>query len=177
MYLISDGGINTNSLDTIESIMLTKNMKDLDGVKLDVRLSLDHIFVISRYEELEKETYGKGNIGDYHYSYLRKVKFPSHIFKYYIPTLEEILKNYSKNKIIVLEIYQDSDLDQLFIILVKYPYQYYFLSNNEKIIHELKKYDFNKLGKIINNQDLINSITKYDLYSNTFLIKDDISTK
>ena len=56
MYLISDGGICTNTLDTIESVMLTKNRNNIDGVKLDVRLSLDNIFVISRYEELERFT-------------------------------------------------------------------------------------------------------------------------
>ena len=154
MYIISDGGINTNILDTIESVLLTKNKSRVDGVKLDVRLSLDNIFVISRYKELEKNTYGKGNIHDYNYSYLRKIKFPSHIFKYYIPTLEEILKRYNKNKIIVLEIYSISRLDQLFILLVKYPYKYYFISSDE-IVNKLKELDFDKLGTIINNKDIV----------------------
>ena len=82
MYLISDGGLNCNSLDTIESVLLTKNIKKLDGVKLDVRLSQDKVFVISRYNELNKFTYSKGLINEYDYNYLKKIKFPSHIFKY-----------------------------------------------------------------------------------------------
>ena len=172
MYLISDGGINTNTLDTIESIMLTKNMKEFDGIKLDVRKSLDNVFLISRYEELEKCTYGKGNISEYNYSYLRKIKFPSHIFKYYIPTLEEILKCYNIKKIMVLELYSLSDLDILFNLLVKYPYKYYFLSNDELIINKLKELDFDKIGKIITKSKIINSITHNDIYENTFLIKD-----
>lgn len=171
MYLISDGGISTNTLDTIESIMLTKNMKDIDGVKLDVRKSLDNIFVISKYEELNKLTYGMGKVSEYNYSYLRKVKFPSHIFKYYIPTLEEILKEYNKNKIIVLEISVIDDLDRLFILLIKYPYKYYFLGK-EEIIKKLKELDFDKIGIIISDKDIINSVTNHDIYSNTFLIKD-----
>lgn len=155
MYLISDGGINTNILDTIESVMLTKNIKDIDGVKLDVRESFDKVFVISRYEELDKFTYGKGSIREYNYSYLRKIKFPSHIFKYYIPTLDEILKCYNKSKIIVLEIYSILDLDKLFILLVKYNYQYYFFSRNLDILNKLKELDYDKLGIIIGNDDII----------------------
>ncbi len=172
MYLISDGGINTNVLDTIESIMLTKNMKDIDGVKLDVRLSHDEIFVVSRYEELEKFTYGKGTINNHNYNYLRKVKFPSHIFKYFIPTLDEILKNYNKNKIIVLEIYSSYNLDKLYILLKNYSYKYYFLSKEDIIINRLIEHNFNEIGKILNNDMIINSISSNDLYTNTFLIKD-----
>ena len=40
MYLISDGGMSCNTLDTIESIMLTKNSSALDGIKLDVRKTI-----------------------------------------------------------------------------------------------------------------------------------------
>ena len=169
MYLISDGGVNVNTFDTIEAIMLTKNMKNIDGVKLDVRISRDNVFILSRYEELNKLTYGKGKVNDYNYSFLRKIKFPSHIFKYYIPTLDEILKRYNNKKIVVLEIYSVNELDRLFILLVKYPYKYYFLGK-DKITNKLKELDFDKLGTIVSNKDLIISS------NNTFYIKDIIST-
>ena len=172
MYLISDGGIITNTLDTIESIMLTKNMKNIDGVKLDVRKTQDDIFIVSRYEELEHLTYGKGNVSSYNYNYIRKVKFPSYIFKYYIPTLEEILIKYNKEKVIVLEIYSSISLDKLFILLVKYHYKYYFLSKDNNILNKLKELDFDKLGTIISDKDINSSIIKHDIYENTFLIKD-----
>lgn len=175
MYLISDGGVVTNTLDTIESILLTKYLKDIDGVKLDIRLSRDKVFVVSRYEELHRFTNSIGLVSDYNYSYLRKIKFPSHIFKYYIPTLDEVLKSYNKSKIIVLELYKPDELDKLFIILVKYPYKYYFLSTKE-INNKLIELDFDKLGTIINKYDIINSISNKDIYENTFLIKDN-STK
>ena len=155
MYKIIDGGVNTNILDTIESVMLTKNMNHIDGVKLDVRLSHDHIFVIARYEELNKFSYGKGKIFDYNYTYLRKIKFPSHIFKYYIPTLEEILNRYNKDKIIVLELFNDNDLDKLYSLLIKHQFVYYFLSKNNSIINKLKELEFDRIGTIINYQDII----------------------
>ena len=164
MYLISDGGLNCNSLDTIESVLLTKNIKRLDGVKLDVRLSQDKVFVISRYQELDKFSYSKGLINEYNYNYLRKIKFPSHIFKYYIPTLEEILKKYNYNKIIVLELYSISNLNNLFDLLSKYDYKYYFYSKDTNILNKLNNLSFDKLGFIINS----NNIIKND--SNTFYI-------
>ncbi len=166
MYLISDGGINTNLPDTYEAIMLTKYKKDIDGVKLDIRISLDHIFIVSRYEELNKFSYGSGIVSEYNYSFLRKVKFPSHIFKYYIPTLNEILKNYNNKKIIVLEIYNMVDLDKLFILLIKYNYKYYFLSKNNSILNKLKELDFDKIGTIINYNDILFN------KNNSFFIKD-----
>ena len=164
MYLISDGGMPCNSLDTIESVLLTKNIKRFDGVKLDVRLSLDKVFVISRYQELDKFSYSRGLINEYNYDYLRKIKFPSHIFKYYIPTLEEILKRYNNSKIIVLELYSISNLDNLFNLLSKYNYRYYFYSKDSDILNKLTDLSFNKLGFIINS----NNIIKND--SNTFYI-------
>ena len=166
MYLISDGGLNCNSLDTIESVLLTKNISRLDGVKLDVRLSLDKVFVISRYQELDKFSYSKGLISEYNYSYLRKIKFPSHIFKYYIPTLEEILKRYNKDKIIVLELYGINNLDKLFDLLNKYDYKYYFFSKDKNVNDKLTDLSFNRLGFIINS----NNIIKND--SNTFFIEE-----
>lgn len=164
MYLISDGGMPCNSLDTIESVLLTKNIKRFDGVKLDVRLSQDKVFVISRYQELDKFSYSRGLINEYNYDYLRKIKFPSHIFKYYIPTLEEILKRYDNSKIIVLELYSISNLDNLFDLLSKYDYKYYFYSKDTNILNKLTDLSFDKLGFIINS----NNIIKND--SNTFYI-------
>lgn len=166
MYLISDGGINNNILDTRDSVMLTKNKIGIDGVKLDVRLSLDKVFVLSRYEELEKFSWGIGKISDYNYSYLKKIKFPSHIFKYYIPTLEEILKDYNKRKIIVLELYSITDLDRLFVLLVKFNYKYYFISKDTTILTKLVELDFNKIGKVINYNDI-----KFNKSNSFFILK------
>ena len=165
MKLISDGGLGSlNDPDTIDAIMLTKNISYIDGVKLDVRKSLDNIFVIAEYEELNKFSYANGLISNYNYSYLRKIKFPSHIFKYFIPTLEEILKNYNKDKIIVLELYKENDLDKLFVLLIKYKYKYYFYSKNNSILNKLNELEYERIGTIISNKDII-------INNNTFLIK------
>ena len=173
MYLISDGGINTNIPDTIEAIMLTKNISYLDGIKLDVRSTIDNIFVLSKYNDLSKLTYSKNKVNESKYEYLKKVKFPSHIFKYYIPTLEEVLKNYNKKKIIVLEIYDNNDLDILYNILLKYNYKYYFISKEKAILNTLNNLHYNDIGKIIDdnsNINIISSVSNNDIYDNTMLI-------
>ena len=167
MYLISDGGINTNVLDTVEAIMLTKNLDYLNGVKLDVRKTIDNIFVLSKYNDLSKLTFSKNKVNECNYQYLRKVKFPSHIFKYYIPTLEEILKNYNNNKIIVIELFESNNLKDLYHLLSKYNYQYYFMSKEKDVLNELEKHHFNNIGEIINEKSNI-KIKHY--INNTFLI-------
>ena len=136
MYIISNGGLSScNIPDTMDAIMLTKNVSYIDGVKIDVRESLDKKIVLSKYEELEKLTLAKGLISNYPYDYLKKVHFPSHIFKYFIPSIEDVLNHYNPNKIVVLELFLQKDsntyLENVFKIISRYSYQYVFLVDEE----------------------------------------------
>ena len=148
MYIISDGGIGVNN-NTIDAIMLTKNLSYIDGIKLDVRMSLDNILVLAKDEDLSKNTFSKEKVSKSNYHYLRKVKFHSHIFKYYIPTLNEVLKNYNKEKIIVLDIHEDERIsiiiNKLLSLVYEYSYTYYFYSSSKLVIEELKKYSLNNI--------------------------------
>ena len=149
MYLISNGGISCNLPDTMEAIMLTKYLNYINGIKLDVRESLDHVFLLSKYDELEYFTLSKEKISECNYDYLKKVRFNSHVFKYYLPTLEEVLKKYYLNKIIFLMLYDIESLEKLKKLLLKYPYKYYFGGNSKEIIDNLKKNNFDLLGIIV----------------------------
>ena len=167
MYLISDGGLSCNLSNTKEAIMLTKNIKYIDGIKLDVYETLDNVFVLSISDELSKYAFSNKKISECTYKYLRKIKFFSHIFKYYIPTLEEILKEYDYKKIIVLKLNIKS-IDKLFLLLKKYPYQYYFYITDIKIISQLIKYNYSKLAtlvyrNLIIDQDNYKLIAKNDI--------------
>ena len=168
MYLISDGGMKCNILDTIESIMLTANNPIIDGVKLDVRKTIDNKYVVSKYDDLSKLTYSNKLVSYSKYNYLKKVKFKSLVFKYYIPTLEEILIKYDKNKIIVFELYNNNIYD-LYSILSKYNYRYYFYSKDSNIINEVINSRLNNIGTIINIHNVITPKIK-NIYSNSFLI-------
>ena len=170
MYLISDGGLSCNTLDTIESIMLTKNNDILDGIKLDVRKTIDNKYVLSKFDDLSLLTCSKNMVSKSNYNYIKKVKFPSHIFKYYIPTLDEILNKYNKDKVIVLEIF-NSNIDGLYNILSKYGYKYYFYSKDKNILKKIENSNLNKLGKVINDNNIYKTIVNNSLYSNTFLLR------
>ena len=55
MHLIANGGIvSLNIGNTMDAIMLTKNIDIIDGVKLDVRKTKDNIYVLSKYEDLSE---------------------------------------------------------------------------------------------------------------------------
>ncbi len=165
ILIISDGGLNINERNTLDAILLTKNISYIDGVKIDIYLTKDNYFVVANSNNLNDFTLSNKKINEVNYDYLRKVKFPSHIFKYYIPTLEEILTNYHTNKIVVLEIYDEKELDKLFALLIKYNYKYYFLSKDISILHKLKELLFDKIGIILNTDNIIYN------QNNTFYIK------
>ena len=161
MYIIADGGIGCNS-NTIDAIMLTKNLSYIDGIKLDVRMSLDNVLVLAEDDDLSKNTFSKEYVSKSNYHYLRKVKFQSHIFKYYIPTLNEVLKNYNKEKIIVLDIHEDERINvlinELLVLINEYDYIYYFYSSSKIVLEELKKYSLNNIIDSNNISNLIKFI-------------------
>ncbi len=129
--------------------MLTKNMDYVEGIKLDIFFTIDNYVVVAINDNLSKFTLSNKRISEVNYHYLRKVKFPSHIFKYYIPLLEEVLMSYNKNKIIVLEINKinEKQMDILSLLLKEYPYKYYYINNsNIKINNKLLE-----IGDVLNN--------------------------
>ena len=160
MYLISDGGITScNISNTFDAIMLTKNIDYIDGIKLDLQMTKDKIIVLFPKNELETITYSNKKISEENYSYIRKVKFPSHIFHYYIPTLEEILYRYNYEKIIVLNIPHHSKinslLEELSKIIQKYPYKYYYSLENNLDMDLLKNNKLLEIGSLIDNNFII----------------------
>ena len=175
ILIISDGGIN-NERNTLDAILLTKNIDYIDGIKLDIYLTKDNYFVLANDNNLNTFTLSNKKINELDYKYLRKVKFPSHIFNYYIPTLSEVLNKYTTNKIIILDIHLidindiNKVLNNLLNLMNNYSYKYYFIINdNFNINDNIKEKILNKDSYIylnnINYQDEINKnlyiITKY----------------
>ena len=131
MHLIANGGMASLNLgNTMDAIMLTKYIKYVDGVKLDVYKTLDDYFVLSSYDDLKKHTLSKKIISESYYEEIKNTKFPSHIFKYYIPLLDDVLKYYINDKKIFLELHFNNAMDKLYQILSKYSYEYNII--NEK---------------------------------------------
>lgn len=169
MLIIADGGmVNCNVPDTMDAILLTKNNGFVDGVKLDVRMTNDNFLVLCKDDDLSKNTLAKGMVSKSNLDYIKKVKFPSHVFKYFIPTLQDILEKYDKGKIVVLELYpQNNNLlycKKIFELLSHYPYKYIFLID-AKMENAINNAKLNLLGDIKLKKDVLfidNSLNKLD---------------
>ena len=173
--IISDGGLNINERNTLDAILLTKNISYIDGIKIDIYLTKDNYFVVANSNNLNDFTLSNKKINEVNYDYLRKVKFPSHIFKYYIPTLDEVLKKYTIRKKLILNLHfvnninVNDALNNLLKIMSKYLYDYYFImegidyDTNDKYLKSkmLSKKDYIYLDNINDNINNIYIITKY----------------
>ncbi len=154
MHIIADGGMSCyNPSNTMDAILLTINLSYVDGIKLDVFKSKDHYFVLSTDDDLSKSTLSKKKIHETNYEYLKKVKFPSHIFKYYLPTLKEVLDKYiiKKKLILCLHILDNENLflDKLYDLLAQYNYEYYFITDRDFFLF----HPISKLGKVLSDND------------------------
>ena len=177
MYIIANGVINGHNSNTMEAILLTKNASFIDGVLIDVRLTFDNKLVVIRHDDLSKNTLGKGFVSKTKYSDLRKVKFSSKIYKYYIPTLEEVLINYQSKKIMILNLHDAMGKNEILVneiikLIEKYDYNFYIETSSRDILEYLTikalRYKigprFTSLPSICNNNNMFFCDT---LYNNT----------
>ena len=182
MEIILNGGYIGNDSNTMEALLLTKNMKNISGVLIDVRKTLDDILVLSKYDDLKKNTLSNKIISQSLYKDIRKIKFPSHIFKYYIPKLSEFLSKYQCRKKIFIKLYDINNkyLDLLYDILKKYNYKYYYIS--EEDINNFTNHSLFKIGIICNNYIYLdqisnNSLNQEDIYIITKNVNNIFSNK
>lgn len=111
------------------------NTSYIDGVEMDVRLTLDSVVVVSHSDLFEGKV-------------ISKTKYS----KLGVDSLDYILSCLSNKKKIIIDV-KGNDLgivDKLYFILVKYDYQFYICSFNYNIVSLFKeKYSNYKVGLII----------------------------
>ena len=143
MYVIANGGIKEYGTNTIESIMLAKNASFIDGVLIDVRLTIDNKLVAIKYDDLTKNTSSKGLVSKMNYHDLKKVKLLNKTYKSYIPLLKEILDKYQSNKIIILNLHDAIDKNEVLVnkvikLIDNYPdYNFYLETSSKELLQEL----------------------------------------
>ena len=121
--------------NTVSAFTNCFNTSYIDGVEMDVRLTLDGIVVVSHSDLLNGKV-------------ISKTRFS----KLGIDSLDYILSFLSNKKIIVIDVKGDNldIVDKLYSVLVKYDYQFYICSFNYEIVSLFKeKYDNYKVGLII----------------------------
>lgn len=154
MYIIANGGIyKDNYTNTMEAILLTKNASFIDGVLIDVRLTLDNKLVTCKYDDLSKNTLSKGMVSKTNYHDLKKIRLPNKIFKYYIPLLEDVLNKYKSKKMIILNLHDALGKNDILVhetikLVEKYPNYNFFLetSSNDILERLINKDSHYKIG-------------------------------
>ena len=145
----NDGVHKENSL---EAIISSLNSKYTDGVEFDIRFTKDHKFIVTH------DMFYMGH-------FIKKTNIKV-LQKHGLNTLSEILKNINSDKIILIEIKEESKKYKLLIyklvkILNKYSLNYYICSFNYELVKYFhKKYTNYKVGLIIgpiNNLKYINN--------------------
>ena len=174
MSFIAHRGMDNHNLkeNTIDALLFCLNQEYISGVEFDIRITKDKNIIIY-HDMLIKDNIG--NINTVKQKNLSEIK---NINKN-IPTLEEFLKKVNSQKLLLIEIKEESDdfdifIIKLFNILKKYKnLNIYICSFNYKLIRKIKaKYSQYKCGLIIgylmNTNNISNNLDFY-LYSYNYL--------
>ncbi|MCI9110458.1 MAG: glycerophosphodiester phosphodiesterase [Bacilli bacterium] len=127
--------------NSMESILNSLTISYIDGVEFDIRHTKDYDFVIHH------DPFYKGY-------YIEKTRL-SVLQKKGLNSLEEVLKNINSDKIIMIEIKEESGkfkymLTKLHKLLKKYNLNYYLCSFNYDLVSYLKKkYPIYNVGLLI----------------------------
>lgn len=148
--------------NTKEEIINTLSIKEISGVEFDIRKTLDNKFILyhdmlikikNKYEKVSNTT-------------LKNIKE-----EYNITTLEELLNNINTNKILLIEIKEETNnfdvtIDKLLKILKKYKsLNIYLCSFNYNLIKKIKNNSKYKCGLIVGYLQNITKISNlFDFY-------------
>ena len=135
------GNDEVHKENSLEAILNSLSKSYIDGIEIDIRMTKDYNFIIHHNPFF---------VG----YYIKKTKIKK-LQKKGLNSLEEVLKQIKSDKIIMIEIKEESDKYKLLLlrlnkILKKYPLSYYLCSFNYNLIKYLKnKYSQYKAGLII----------------------------
>lgn len=134
--LIAHRGNNGNVFreNSVSAFVNCFNTSYIDGVEMDVRLTLDNILVVSHSDFLNGKFISKSKYSDLN-----------------VDSLDYILSFLSDKKIIIIDVKGNNldIVDILYSVISKYNYQFYICSFNYNIVSLfMKKYDY-KVGLII----------------------------
>lgn len=151
-------GYKANTKDAIIKALKTNY---IDGVEFDIRITKDKKIVIIHDALINFVSNGSGFVKNLNYNELLKYNFCDN--KYcQIPTLEEVLSLIDNNKIILIELKEESDDFKEFVnivykTIIKYNLNIYIASFNYDLIKYFKT-KYNKCGLIIGNGININKL-------------------
>ncbi len=186
MNFIAHRGLQArNSCEnTLEAILLGDKNPHIKGVEIDVRLTKDNQVVVIHDDIIDRVSDGTGYVKDMSLKRLRLYNYGTIIKPATINTLEEVLKKYSRNSFLIIEIKDEGMRNSIIShevlkIINKYSYLNIFIQSfSKEIIDYFKKNSNFKIGALIkkSNMDLLK--LDVDFYSiNKELITKDLVIK
>jgi len=154
MKIISHRGSGVNyKPNTKEAILKALSTNYIDGVEFDVRITKDQKIVIIHDFIIDFVSNGRGIVKNLTYKKLLKYNFGDSKNPSKIATLDEVLKEISSNKIVLIELKEESNeykefVDIVYSIISKYKLNIYVASFNYELIKYFKT-KYNKCGIII----------------------------
>ena len=146
-------GVSNFKENTKEALLTALSMDFIDGIEFDVRITKDKKIVIIHDYVINFSSNGSGVVKNMEYGELIKYNFGTKENPSIICTLDELLKNINNNKIILIEIKEESNdfkimADIFCNIINKYNLNIYITSFNYELIKYLKTKNI-KVGLLI----------------------------
>jgi len=155
MKIISHRGNNLSKYkgNSKEAILEAINTDYIDGVEFDVRITKDKKIVLIHDPIINFVSDGKGVVKNMNYEDLFKYNFGSSKYPTKVVLLEDLLNSINTNKIILIEIKEETDdykeiADIVFDIISKYNLNIYIASFNYDLMKYFKT-KYNKCGLLI----------------------------
>lgn len=144
------GNNNSNCENRLNCLKEALNYDYISGIEVDIRETQDHKLILSHNSFLKKD-FKLYFISKYKYKTLKKYIFKLKGNSFSINKLEDLLSNIHSNKIILLDIKDNININNLYKIIKKYKYlNIYICSFNYNFVYNLKnKYPKLKVGLII----------------------------
>ena len=157
MEIIAHRGNNNHdySENTLEAILASINKEYVDGVEFDIRLTKDNKLVVIHDYLINEVSDGVGIVHEMTLQEIKKYNFGTKEKPSKIATLEDVLKNVTNGKKLLIEIKEESNDflklgEVLDSVLKKYPNRNILLcSFNYKLCKYLKKNYNYKIGLLI----------------------------
>ena len=157
MEIIAHRGNNNHEFreNTLEAVIDSINKDYIDGVEIDIRLTKDKKLVVIHDYLINEVSDGIGAVKDMTLKQLYEYNFGTEEHPARITTLEEILKNVTNGKKIMIEIKEESSnfipiVEELIRVLKRYPNRNVaIISFNYSICRYLKKNFKYKVGLLI----------------------------
>lgn len=139
--------------NTKEAILNALSISYIDGVEFDIRITKDKKIVVIHDLVIDLVSNGKGFVKNMTYKELLKYNFGTMEKYSKISTLDEILTEVNNNKIILIELKEETNdykdfVDIVFNIISKYKLNIYITSFNYELLKYFKT-KYNKCGLLI----------------------------